>query len=296
MKLASLEVMLIQTFILRLIEKSLSFWFSMWTISSWQVLTLSFISVRGSSLPSLRWDLWPMHYFLGLEVWQRPGEIFLSQGKYIVKLLERFGMVDCKSVLTPMELNFKKFCGSAARHVLANPTEYHQLVGALMFLVNTRPDVCFAVNTLSQHMVEPHQIHWIGANNLLRYLRGTINHALRYTVGSLRLHGYTDVDWASSVVDHESTSGCCFTLGSASISWMSRKHKSMALSTTEAEYIAASMAWCEAVWLWKLFSELFGHVLDTTVILCDNQSGIRLSENPVFHNRSKHIDIKYYFI
>ena len=76
-----------------------------------------------------------------------------------MKLLERFGMVDCKSVLTPMELNFKKLSGSVARSVLANPTEYRQLVGALMFLVNTRSDVCFAVNTLSQHMVDPHHIN-----------------------------------------------------------------------------------------------------------------------------------------
>jgi len=86
-----------------------------------------------------------------------------------VKLLERFGMVDCKSVSTPMELNFKKLSGSAAGPILANPTEYRQLIGALMFLVNTRPDICFAVNTLSQHMVD-HNIHWVGAKKLLRYL------------------------------------------------------------------------------------------------------------------------------
>ena len=112
----------------------------------------------------------------------------------------------------------------------------------------------------------------------------------------MRLLGYIDVDWAGSVVDRKSTYGCCFTLGSASISWMSRKQKSVALSIAEAEYIAASMAYCEVVWLRKLFSELFWHVLDTTVILCDNQSGNRLSENPVFHYHSKHIDIRYHFV
>lgn len=112
----------------------------------------------------------------------------------------------------------------------------------------------------------------------------------------MRLHGYFDVDWAGSVVDLKSTFGCYFPLVSTSISWMSRKQKSIALSTTKVEYIAASMASCEAFWLRKLFSELFGHVLDTTVILYDNQSGIRLSENLVFHDRSKHIDIRYHFI
>eukprot|EP00253_Pinus_taeda_P008646 PITA_08646 len=237
-------------------------------------------------------DLGLMHYFLSLEVWQKPVEIFLSQRKYIVKLIERCGMVECKFVSTPMKLNFKKLCGSVAWPALANPSKYRQLVGALMFLVNSCLDVCFAMNTLSQFMVELHHIHWIVAKNPLRYLCGTINYVLRYTVGNLRLHGYTDADWVGSVVDRKSTFGCCFSLGSASISWMSRMHKLVALSTAKAEFIVASMAYCEAVWLRKLFSELLEHVLDTTMIFYDNQSGIRLSKNPVFHYRSKHIDIR----
>eukprot|EP00253_Pinus_taeda_P014573 PITA_14573 len=201
-------------------------------------------------------DLGLMDYFLGLEVWQKQGEFFLSQGKYVVKILERFGMVDCKPVTTPMELNFKKLCGSVAKPALGNASEYRELIGALMFLVKSRLDICFAVNTLSQYMLESHHSHWIGAKNLLRYLRGIITHGLR----SLP------------------------------------KMKQKLVASCEAEYIAASMASCEAVWLRKLFSELFGHTLDTNVILCDNQSGIRLSENPVFHDCSKHIDIRYHFI
>eukprot|EP00253_Pinus_taeda_P004146 PITA_04146 len=160
-------------------------------------------------------------------------------------------------------LDFKKLSSSAGKPVLRNATKYRQLVKALMFLVNSRPDICFAVNTLSRHMVEPHHSHWIGAKNLLRYLRGTITHGLRYTAGDVRLLG---------------------------------KQKSVALSTAEAEYIATSMASCEAVWLRKLFSELFGFTLDTTVILCDNQSGFRLSKNLVFHDHSKHIYIRYHYI
>eukprot|EP00253_Pinus_taeda_P012051 PITA_12051 len=217
-------------------------------------------------------DLGLIHYFLGLKVWQKPREIFLSQGKYVVKILERFSMVDCKPVTTSMELNFKKLSGSAAGSVLRNATEYRQLVGALMFLVSSLPDICFAVNTLSQHMVEPHHSHWIGAKNLLRYLCGTITHGLRYTAGNVRLLGYTDIDWAGNVEDRKSTFGCCFSLGSALISWMSRKQKSVALSTADAEYIVASMASCEAVWLRKLL------------------------KNPVFHDCSKHIDIRYHYI
>ena len=108
-----------------------------------------------------------------------------------------------------------------------------------MFLVKSCPDICFEVNTLSQYMVDPRHIHWIGVKNLLRYLRGTINYGLRYTARSMRLHGYINADWAGNVVDRKSTFGCCLNLGSASISWMGRKHKSVALSTAEAEYIAA---------------------------------------------------------
>ena len=111
-----------------------------------------------------------------------------------MKLLERFGMVDCKSVTTSMELNFKKLCGSVAGPELRYPTEYRQLVGGLMFLGNSHPDICFAMNTLSQYMIEPHRIHWIGAKNLLRYIWGTINHGMSHTTRSMRLHGYTNDD------------------------------------------------------------------------------------------------------
>jgi len=97
-------------------------------------------------------------------------------------------------VTTLMELNFKKLCGSAVGLELGNAYEYRQLIGALVFLVNSRPYICFVVNIFSQYMVEPHHIHWIAAKNLLRYLRGTITHALRYTVGNMRLHGYSDAD------------------------------------------------------------------------------------------------------
>ena len=166
---------------------------------------------------------------------------------------------------TPMDLNFKNLCGSVFGPDLGNPTEYRQLVGALMFLVNTHPDICFAVNTMSQHMVD-HNIHWVGAKKLLRYLLGTIDYGLRYTAESMTLHGYTDVDWAGSVVDRKNTYGCYFTHRSAS----GRKLKSVALSTAEAEYITTCMACCEVTSLRKLFSELFEHVLDATVILCDN--------------------------
>jgi hypothetical protein len=112
----------------------------------------------------------------------------------------------------------------------------------------------------------------------------------------MRLQGYADADWSGSVVDQKNTSGCCFTLGSAMVSWCSRKQSSVALSTTEAEYIALSVAVREVVWLRKLLTYFFDHEMDSTIIHCDNQSCVKLSENPVFHDKSKHIEIKYHYI
>jgi hypothetical protein len=236
-----------------------------------------------------------MHYYLGLEVWQKCGEVFLGQGKYAIEILQKFGMMDCKSMDTPMNADIRKV--KVPDSDLVDPSLYRQLIGSLMYLVNTRPDICFAVNTLSQFQVEPRQEHWIAAKHVLRYIRGTINYGLRYTASSdIQLHGFTDSDWAGSAEDRKSTSGMCFSLGSAMISWSSRKQKSVTLSTAEAEYMAACEACTEAVWLRKLISNLFDQTPESTTIYCDNQICIRLSEHPMFHERSKHIEIKYYFI
>jgi hypothetical protein len=208
-------------------------------------------------------DIGLMHYFLGLEVWQQPGEIFLGQGKYAVEILRRFGMMDCKSMTTPMITNLKKL--GASDSDLVDPTMYRQLIGSLMYLVNTRPNICFVVNTLSQFMVESRQVHWVAAKHVLRYLRGTVGFGLRYVGGDgVRLHGYSDSDWAGSAVDRKSTSGGCFSLGSTVVSWFSRKQTSVALSSAEAEYMAASLASCEAIWLRKLLAGLSGQVLEPT--------------------------------
>ena len=116
-------------------------------------------------------------------------------------------------------------------------TLYHQLIGSLMYLVNTRPDLCFVVNTLSQFMVEPRSVHWVAAKHVLHYLSGTVDFGLDYRRSEgIRLVGYTDSDWEGNVADRKNTFRCCFSLDSAAVSWFSRKQKSVALSTAEAEY------------------------------------------------------------
>ena len=146
-------------------------------------------------------------------------------------------------------------------------------------------------------MVEPRHVHLIAVKHVLRYLKGTIDYGLRYVADcEFGLVGYMDSDWAGSVTDRKSTSGCCFNLGSTVIAWRNRKQMSVALSTIEAEYIAACSASSEAVWLRKMLSGLFDLEMDVTCIYCDNQSCIKLSKNPVFHDKSKHIEIKYQYI
>jgi hypothetical protein len=240
-------------------------------------------------------DLGLMHYFLGLEVWQSLERIFLNQGKYAVEILKRFYMLECKPMNTPMETKLKLLVDTSSE--LIDATLNKHIIGSLMYLTNTRPDICFVVNTLSQFLVEPRHIHLVVAKHVMRYLKGTLDCGLSYDGDhDFTLSGYIDSDWARSVSDRKSTSECCFSLGSTMISWQSRKQSNIALSTAEVEYIAACSANCEAIWLRKLLTDLFDLEMEANTILCDNQSCIKMTENPVFHDKSKHIEIRYHYI
>jgi hypothetical protein len=140
-----------------------------------------------------------------------------------------------------------------------------------MYLVNTRTDICFAVNTLSQYMVEPGHVHLVETKYVLRYLHGMVGYGLRYVLdGEVKLQGYANFDWARSAVETKSTLGYCFSLGSGMISWLSIKQSSVAVNTTETEYIAANIASHEVVWLQKLLAGLFDLELKPTSIYYDN--------------------------
>jgi hypothetical protein len=142
-----------------------------------------------------------------------------------------------------------------------------QLIGSQMYLVNTRPDLCYTVNVLSQFMSKLRQTHEIAVKHVLRYIRGTVGYGLRYASSvDLRLHGYADTDWVESIVDRRSISGCCFSLGFSMVSWYNRKQSFVALSTAEAEYIALSVAVCEAMWLRKPLTYLLDHEMDSMII------------------------------
>jgi hypothetical protein len=240
-------------------------------------------------------DLGLMHYFLGLEVWQSLEKIFLNQGKYAVEILKRFDMLECKSMNTPIETKLKLMVDTSSE--LIDVMMYRRIIGSLMNLTNTRPDICFAVNILSQFLVEPRRVHLVVAKHVMRYLKGILDFGLSYNGDhDFNMSGYTDSDWAGSVFDRKSTSGCCFSMRSAMILWQSRKQSSIALSTIEAEYIDACSISCETIWLRKLLIGLFNLEMEAIEILCDNQSCIKMTENHVFHDKSKHIEIRYHYI
>ena len=130
----------------------------------------------------------------------------------------------------------------------------------------------------------------------MRYLKGTLDYGLRYTSDSeISLHGFTDSYWEGSAKYRKSASGCFFSLGSAMISWFSRKHTNIALSMTKDEYITACSTCSEAVWIRKMLAGLFDVEINVTDILCDNQSCIKMTENPIFHDKSKHIEVRYHY-
>ncbi|CAN6310868.1 unnamed protein product [Urochloa humidicola] len=241
-------------------------------------------------------DLGLLTYYLGIEVEQGRDAITLKQSAYARKLLERSGMTECKAYPTPMEEKIKLSKKSTAPKVDA--TEYRSLVGGLRYLVHTRPDIAFSVGYVSRFMEDPREDHLVAVKRLLRYVAGTIGHGLAYARGgeTPKLMGYSDSDMAGDLDGRRSTAGIIFFLGSRPITWQSQKQEVVALSTCEAEYVAASMACCQGVWLGRLLRELTGEEAPAPALRVDNQSAISLAKNPVLHNRSKHIETKFHYI
>ena len=173
---------------------------------------------------------------------------------------------------------------------------YREAIGSLMYAsVGTRPDISFAVSTLSQFLDNPGQVHWEAVKRVFRYLLGTKNWGLTYGGGKIGLEGYSDADGASQ--EHRrAISGYAFIMNGGCISWSSRKQELVTLSTAEAEYVATTHAAKEAIWLRNFIGEVFTPFTNPTTLYCDNQSAVAIATNGNFHARTKHIDIRYHFI
>jgi hypothetical protein len=199
-------------------------------------------------------DLGFLHYFLGLQVLQTNEGIFLSQSKYACDLLHHFHMEDCKPTPSPFHSRVNIFSTCTSPEVDA--TLYHQLIGSLLYLTHTHPDLSFVVGLVSRYMQTPHEIHWKAAKRILCYVRGTVQFRIHYSSGGTPLLvGFTDSDWADDTDDRKSTTGYVFILGSGPFTWACKKQQAIALSSAEVEYRAAVNAIQEALWLRQILSE-----------------------------------------
>ena len=240
-------------------------------------------------------DLGIMSYFLGIEIEQLSNGIFLSQRKYISSILRKFGMENSKAVATPMAANLKLSKSDGTQEV--DEKYFRGIIGSLLYLSTTRPDIMLATSILSRFMSKPSEIHLRVAKRVLRYLQGTQNFSLWFTKSyDPKLIGFTDLDWGGCPDDCKSTSGYVFAFGTNFFCWNSQKQKVVAQSSAEAEYVAASDATKQAVWLRKVLIDLVQTQDAPTVIHCDNMSAIAICNNPVFHGKTKHIKLKFHFL
>lgn len=240
-------------------------------------------------------DLGEMKYFLRMEISQSNDGIFISQKKYALEILKKFRMEQCKPVVTPIVVNEKLSINDGID--LANDSVYRSIIGSLLYLSATRPNIMFPASLFSRFMHSPIQVHFRSAKRFLTYIRGTTDYGLYFLkTESGELQGYADSDWAGSVDDPQSTSGYAFSFGSAVFSWNSSKQDAVAQSSAEAKYISAAATANQAIWLRKIRLDV-GQIQDgATVIWVDNKSVICIANNPVQHGRTKYIKVKFHDI
>ena len=237
-------------------------------------------------------DQGQLNYFLGMGIEQIQGEICLPQECYAKKLLKKFNMEDCKSMNTPLIAQKHE---QEEHNDAVDPTLYSSLVGGLLYLTATLPDLMFSASYLSRYLKEPMSKHLKEAKRVLRYIKGTSDLGLKFTATSGgKLIGYSDSDWGGCREDLKSTTGYCFSIGSAVFSWQTSTQDTIAQSTAEAEYMALSATANQAVWLRRLLEDLRFCSQEGVPIFCDNQSAIAIGKNPVQHKRTKHMLIKYH--
>jgi hypothetical protein len=257
---------------------------------------------------------------LGMKVSIQSNYISLSQSHYIDALLAKYGLTDANPVTTPMDPNVKldayskdgetELAGEAdPRDFVGNSRDdskithgYAQLIGSLMYLaIGTRPDIAYAVNRLAQYTANPKSLHWTAVKRVFRYLKYTKHRALTFggdddNIRNTDLNFFCDADWANDGSDRKSISGYVTIVAGGAVSWSSKKQQTVALSTAEAEYIAATHIAKQVLWHRSLYQELAFPLYTTSTIFTDNQAAISISHHPEFHSRTKHIDIAHHFL
>ena len=240
-------------------------------------------------------DLGHINLFLGLEFNKSDLGMVVHQQKFIRELLSQHDIGDTSHVKSPLPTKLKELYSNS--NPLSDPTPYRQLVGKLNFLVHTRPDIAFSTQFLSQFNHNPTQSHMDAALHVLKYLKNTIHQSLLFNDSTdFKLEAFCDSDWAACPNTRRSVSGFFITLGGSPISWKSKKQSTVSLSSAEAEYRSMRRLCSELAWLNRLLVEFEVPNIVPIPLRCDNQAAIYIAKNPVFHERTKHIDIDCHFV
>ncbi|GJT94177.1 retrovirus-related pol polyprotein from transposon TNT 1-94 [Tanacetum coccineum] len=233
-------------------------------------------------------------FFLGLQIFQNPKGIFINQSKYALESLKKYGFDSCDPVDTPMVEKSKLDEDKEGKVV--DPSQYRGMIGTLLYLIASRPDLQFAICMCARYQARPTEKHLHAVKRIFRYLRGTVNRGLWYPKdSSIALTAFADADHAGCQDTRRSTSGSMQFLGDRLVSWSSKRQKSVAISSTKAEYIAMSGCCAQILWMRSQLTD-YGLGFNKILMYCDNKSAIALSCNNVQHSRSKHIDIRFHFI
>jgi len=244
-------------------------------------------------------DLGELRFYLGIEFERDShGSFLLHQAGYIHRILDRFGLLDAKPAKTPMEVGYIKIDAQREEEMSEDKELYRQAIGCLLYVATcTRPDISVSISILSRKITNPSAADWTAVKRVMRYLKGTVHFKLRLGGESFAtgLIGYADADWAGDLRDRKSNSGFVFSYLGGTISWASRKQSSVALSSTEAEYMALAEACQEAMWLNQLLIDLNQSSVSTTIFE-DNQSCLKILESERANLRTKHIDTKFHFV
>ena len=233
-------------------------------------------------------------FFLGLQIKQTSDGIFINQEKYVKELLSKYNLHSTSSMKTPISAPLSMDSDPDGKPV--DPTTFRGMVGSLMYLTASRPDIMFATYLCARYQSNPKESHLNAVKRILRYLKGSPGLGLWYPKGSgLELIGYSYSDHAGCKIDRKSTTGGCQFLGGKLVSWTSKKQTSVSMSTAEAEYVSAASCCAQILWMKNQLTD-YGVKYSKTPIFCDNTSAIAISRNPVMHSKTKHIDIRYHFI
>lgn len=239
-------------------------------------------------------DLGILHYFLGIEVSYSSSGIILCQHKFAKDLIAASGFDVSQYTSTPLPVHLK--LSSTEGDFISQPELYRTLVGKLNYLTNSRPDLSYTVQVLSQYMHAPRTTHLAALQHTLRYLAGTLSQGILLNASDkLTLQAFSDADWASCADTRRSVTGYILLFGSSPVSWKSKKQTTVSRSSAEAEYRAMASAAAEVTWVVRLLEELGVQNLQPVTLHCDNQSALHIAKNPVFHERTKHIELDCHF-